>query len=654
MLRTLLNSSRRTKQLISVCYDVCALGISFYLAVALRLGRTIIPIGQAELITLGITILVSISVFIRLGLYRAILRYMAHQALISVVLGVLVSAAVLAASSFFLHAWVPRSAPVIYAFTALFFVGAPRLFMRSLAALVSTNGSGGREKVIIYGAGHSGFQLASALLGSKYKVVGFIDDDHHLHGRLLRGLPVRSPDELPKLLRDRSIQHILLALGEASRAQRTAIIDRLEPLGISIKTMPHMSDILSGKAKIEDVKDIEIEDLLGREPVTPNPALLGACTRDLNVLVTGAGGSIGSELCRQILKQHPKRLVLFELCEYNLYRLEKELSAVINKESLPVELVAIIGSVQNYTHLKEVFTAFEIETVYHAAAYKHVPLIEHNLIEGVKNNVFGTWHCAEAAIAANVQSFVLVSTDKAVRPTNIMGTSKRLAELTLQALAQRQNNTRFTMVRFGNVLGSSGSVVPLFREQIKAGGPVTVTHPDITRYFMTIPEAAELVLQAGSMGRGGDVFVLDMGEPVKIVDLAKRMIQLSGLSVRDEQNPKGDIAIHFTGLRPGEKLYEELLIGDNVTGTDHPLIMRAEEQFLSWPAMSQLLTELQQACDSFSCERVRELLVNAPAQYFPNDKLLDSAWIAKNAQKQQRSSVVKLEAAARKSATPTS
>lgn len=654
MLRTLLNSSRPTKQFISISYDILALSASFYLAIALRLGRADIPAGKPEIITLIITIVVSIGVFVRLGLYRAILRYMAHQALISVVIGVMASAAALAASSFFLHAWVPRSVPFIYAFAALFFIGAPRLFMRSLAAAINASGSRGREKVIIYGAGQSGFQLASALLGSKYKVVGFVDDDHHLHGRLLRGLPVRSPDDLPKLVRDRSIKHILLALGESSREQRSAIIDRLEALEISIKTMPHMSDILSGRAKIEDVKDIDIEDLLGRDPVAPNPLLLGACTHERNVLVTGAGGSIGSELCRQILKQRPSRLVLFELCEYNLYRLERELRAAITRDRLSIELVAVIGSVQNRMHLKDVFTAFEIHTVYHAAAYKHVPLIEHNLVEGVRNNVFGTWHCAEAAISANVESFVLVSTDKAVRPTNVMGTSKRLAELTLQALAQRQNTTRFTMVRFGNVLGSSGSVVPLFREQIKAGGPVTVTHPDITRYFMTIPEAAELVLQAGSMGQGGDVFVLDMGEPVKIVDLAKRMIQLSGLTVRDEQNPKGDIAIQFTGLRPGEKLYEELLIGDNVTGTDHPLILRAEEQSISWPAMGQLLMDLQEACDSYACERLRELLINAPTEYLPSGKLMDNSWVAKTTQAaKKRGSVIQLDTS-KKSTAPSS
>lgn len=653
MLRTLLNASRPTKQFISVSYDIIALGLSFYLAVALRLGSVDVPAGKPEIITLIITIFVSIAVFVRLGLYRAILRYMAHQALISVVLGVMISAAALAASSFFLHAWVPRSVPFIYAFTALFFVGAPRLLMRSIVMIINGSQSHGKEKVIIYGAGQAGFQLASALLGSKYKVVGFIDDNPHLHGRTLRGLPVRGPESLPRLVRDRSINHVLLALGDATRTQRSAIIDSLEPLGVSVKTMPQMSDILSGRAKIEDVKDVEIEDLLGREQVTANPALLDACIRDLNVLVTGAGGSIGSELCRQILKQHPSKLILFDVCEYNLYQVERELRRLITEAQSTTELIAIIGSVQNRLHLTDVFTTFNVHTVYHAAAYKHVPLIEHNLVEGVKNNVFGTWHCAEAAIAAKVQSFVLVSTDKAVRPTNVMGTSKRLAELTLQALAQRQNTTRFTMVRFGNVLGSSGSVVPLFREQIKAGGPVTVTHPDITRYFMTIPEAAGLVLQAGSMGLGGDVFVLDMGDPVRIVDLAKRMIQLSGLSIRDEQNPRGDISIQFTGLRPGEKLYEELLIGDNVTGTDHPLIMRAEEVSLSWPDMSRLLDELQQACDAFACDQLRELLINAPAQYHPSDKLLDNIWLAKKAQGRKRASILILEAGSRRSALPT-
>lgn len=648
MLRHLLEASRGTKRAISLGYDTFALAFSFYIAICLRLGRTDITMGGPELATLAATILVSLFVFARLGLYRAILRFMAHQALVSVALGVLASAIALATSSFFLRASIPRSVPIIYAFTALFFIGTPRLLVRSIVLLLKPEPSEGKEKVIIYGAGHSAFQLASALQGSKYKVIGFVDDNPRLHGTVLRGLVVRNPKELQELAKRKRVKHILLALGNAPRSRRAAIIERLESLEISIKTIPAMGDILSGKSKIEDIKDVEIEDLLGRDPVAPDQALMDACIAGKNVLVTGAGGSIGAELCRQILKQTPRRIVLFEICEFNLYKLQQELSAEMRETAARTELVSIIGSAQNQAHLEDTLKTFDVDTVYHAAAYKHVPLIEHNLVEGVKNNVFGTWHCAEAAIAAGVESFVLISTDKAVRPTNIMGTTKRLAELVLQALAQRQSATRFTMVRFGNVLGSSGSVVPLFREQIKNGGPVTVTHPDIIRYFMTIPEAAELVIQAGSMGKGGDVFVLDMGEPVKIVDLATRMIHLSGLTQKDDEHPQGDIGIEFTGLRPGEKLFEELLIGEKVSGTDHSRILRAEEKALSWEEIDVLLGELKEASDRFACDRLRELLLEAPTGYVPeNEDIYDSAWAKKQQRRAQTSGqVIKLDAAA--------
>lgn len=650
MLRNILEASRGTKRAVSLAYDTFALAFAFYLSISLRLGRTDIDMGLPEIATLLATIVVSIAVFARLGLYRAILRFMAHQALISVALGVIASSAALAASSFFLHASVPRSVPIIYAFAALFFVGTPRLLVRSVVLMLKTESAEGKEKVIIYGAGHSGFQLASELQGSRYKVVGFVDDNPRLHGTLLRGLVVRSPEYLREMTKPRRVKHILLALGNAPRSRRSAIVNRLESLEISIKTIPAMGDILSGKSKIEDIKDVEVEDLLGRDPVAPDQALMGACITGKNVLVTGAGGSIGAELCRQILKQAPRKLVLFEISEFNLYTLEHELGSELLKQTQATELIPIIGSIQNRAHFEDILATFDVHTVYHAAAYKHVPLIEHNLVEGVKNNVFGTWHCAEAAIATGVESFVLVSTDKAVRPTNVMGTTKRIAELVLQALAQRQAGTRFTMVRFGNVLGSSGSVVPLFRKQIKNGGPVTVTHPDIIRYFMTIPEAAELVIQAGSMGQGGDVFVLDMGEPVKIVDLAKRMIHLSGLTQRDEEHPQGDIAIEFTGLRPGEKLFEELLIGEDVSGTDHPRILRAEENALDWDSTSVLLGDLNDACDRFACDKVRMLLLEAPTDYVPEDeKMYDSAWSAKQ-QRDKRTSgrIIQLETASLK------
>ncbi|MGH1472164.1 MAG: polysaccharide biosynthesis protein [Cellvibrionaceae bacterium] len=620
MIGRLFEAPRNTKRLISLAYDSVALSFSLYFSICLRLGRFDVSLNAPEIISLGITLIVSLFAFVQLGLYRAILRFMAHQALIHVALGVFISAATLATVSFFLNSAIPRSVPIIYAFAALFFVGTPRLFIRSVILLLDKEARHtAKETVVIYGAGNAGFQLANELQGSKFKVVGFVDDNPKLHKTLLRGLTVHKPEKLPRLLKQLNVKHILLALGNTPRSKRAIIVNKLEPLGISIKTMPAMSDVLSGKSKIEDIKDVDVEDLLGRDPVQPIPELLDACIKDKHVLVTGAGGSIGSELCKQILKHSPKKLVLLELNEYNLYKVEQELKSQLASQTRTTELVFLMGSAQNEHLLTNLFNRELINTVYHAAAYKHVPIIEDNIIEGIKNNILGTWYCAEAAIAANVDSFVLISTDKAVRPTNIMGATKRVAELVLQALSKRQSDTRFTMVRFGNVLGSSGSVVPLFRKQIKSGGPVTVTHKDITRYFMTIPEAAELVIQAGSMGTGGDVFVLDMGDPVKITDLAVRMIHLSGLTLKDDNNANGDIEIHFTGLRPGEKLYEELLIGEEVSGTNHPRIMRAEEMSLEWKETQKLLEDLSSSCLTYECETAKKHLLSAPTGYQNND-----------------------------------
>ncbi len=630
MLGRLFEAPRPVKRIISLTYDAIALSFAFYLALCLRLGKLEIEIGVNELLSLGSTVLASLLIFTQLGLYRAILRFMAQQALINVAIGVVASSLVLATTSFFFQAFMPRSVPIIYGFAALFFIGTPRLLVRNVVLMLKNGKNGFQDSVIIYGAGHSGFQLASAIQGSTYKVVGFVDDDPKLHGTLFRGLTVFSPKQLPTLKKTKSLSHILLALGNAPRSRRGEVLKQLEPLEISIKTIPAMDEVLSGKAKIEDIRDVQVEDLLGRDPVKPNAGLLGACIKGKNVLVTGAGGSIGSELCRQIIKQAPRRLVMFEINEYNLYKLEQELCETIEAIPHKIELISLIGSVQNQSQLSDTFSTFHIQTVYHAAAYKHVPLIEHNIIEGVKNNIFGTWYCAEAAVESNVESFVLISTDKAVRPTNIMGASKRVAELVLQGLAQRENTTRFTMVRFGNVLGSSGSVVPLFRKQIKHGGPVTVTHPDIIRYFMTIPEAAELVIQAGSMGKGGDVFVLDMGEPVKIVDLAKNMIHLSGLTLKDQENPDGDIEIKFTGLRPGEKLYEELLIGENTSGTIHQRILRATEKSLPWEEVQPVLNQLTETCENFNCEKIKDILLSIPTDYKSKSGIKDWTWEYKN------------------------
>lgn len=623
MLRSLFESSRPTKRVISLLFDISAIVVAEYLATCMRLGTFSPHFGKNEFIAASITIITSLLIFIRMGMYRAVLRYMSAQALLTIGICVALSGLVLATASFLTHSSTPRSVPFIYTILLLVFTGVPRLLVRSIVLMLNTRVQPSCSSVLIYGAGHTGHQLSMALQISDYKVVGFLDDNNRLHGTSVAGIRVYPPQQLGMLIDEKGVTKVLLALGEASHSVRARVLKFLEPYAIEVQTIPAVSDILSGKTRIEQIKDVDIEDLLGRDPVKANPKLMHACIESKVVLVTGAGGSIGSELCRQIIKQEPKILILFELNEFGLYSIEQELRKEIAKLNSELEIIPLIGSVQNKARLESIMSTFGVQTVYHAAAYKHVPLVEHNIVEGVLNNVFGTWHCAEAAIAAGVESFVLISTDKAVRPTNIMGASKRMAELVLQALAQRQKTTRFTMVRFGNVLGSSGSVVPLFRQQIKQGGPVTVTHPDIIRYFMTIPEAAELVIQAGSMGLGGDVFVLDMGEPVKIVDLARRMIHLSGLEIKDEKNPEGDIEVKFSGLRPGEKLYEELLIGSNVTGTDHQRIMRAEEKYLEWASISDLLNSLIEATELYNCEVVKEVLLSAPTGYTSSEPIGD-------------------------------
>lgn len=643
MLKALFESKRSTKRTVSLLYDAFAITMALYFAICLRLGTFTFEITSKELISLVVTIIVSVAVFIRLGLYRAILRYMTLPAVATIVTGVCISGLALAASSFFARSAIPRSVPLIYISTALLFIGTPRFFIRSIVSLLYKNKDDSKESVIIYGAGYTGHQLALSLSTTPFKPVAFIDDNPKLKGSIVAGLKVYRPKHLMQLAKEHSANKVLLALGNASRSERMGVIKKLEPLSINVQTIPDLNDVLTGKAKIEDIKDVEIDDLLGRVPVAPNEELLHACITNKVVMVTGAGGSIGSELCRQILRQNPTHLILFELNEYNLYKTERELQKTLEAYKGDTEVIPLLGSVQNQPLLESIMVTFSVHTVYHAAAYKHVPLVEHNIIEGISNNVFGTWHCAEAAIKAKIDSFVLISTDKAVRPTNIMGASKRVAELVLQGLAKRQSTTRFTMVRFGNVLGSSGSVVPLFREQIKQGGPVTVTHTDITRYFMTITEAAELVIQAGSMGEGGDVFVLDMGEPVKIVDLAKQMIHLSGLEVKNGKNPHGDIEIQFNGLRPGEKLYEELLIGSNVSGTDHPRILRAEEKVLSWHETQAFLAKLNNACQTFECDTLQSLLTTIPTDYTPSrDEPYDCVWSLK-LQPQRKDNIIRLE-----------
>ena len=613
MINFLLNASRPVKRFISVSYDLAAIPVAVYLALALRHGTLLPPIGETTLLATLITSVITTLLFVKLGLYRAVVRFMTGTAFTTLGLGVTVSALVLATSSFLTQAAMPRSSLIIYLFTSFTLLGIPRLFIRSVVSQLSKAKA---EPVIIYGAGNQGVALVNALSGSQsYHPNAFIDDCEQKQKITIHGLKVHAPAELEALSEKYGARKVLLALGRTGMSQRKALIEKLTDLQLEILTAPSVTDIINGKARVEEVREVEIEDLLGRDCVTPREDLLASNIEGKIVLITGAGGSIGSELSRQALLKRPHKLILLELNEYSLYAIEQELIKTKAASALDTQIIPILGSVQKQNRLENIFRSFRVDTIYHAAAYKHVPMVEHNVVEGVRNNVFGTWYCAEAAIAAGVERFVLISTDKAVRPTNVMGASKRLAELVLQALSERQSDTLFCMVRFGNVLGSSGSVVPLFRKQIREGGPITVTHPDIIRYFMTIPEASQLVIQAGAMGKGGDVFVLDMGEPVKITDLARKMIRLSGLTERTAKNPNGDIDIQFSGLRPGEKLYEELLVGENVEGTDHPRIMTANEVHLGWPETHNLINRLDRACHEFRVEDVIKLLLEAPAAY---------------------------------------
>lgn len=620
MLTWMLGLPRSLKRLLSVFADVCFLIGSLIAAYLLtqKIGDSDVPdIALSFAITLPITLIV----FTKLGLYRAVIRYIGQHALGAVLTGIVSSAVVLMLLFSATGVHDKGNLIFVYAVLAMLTSGGLRLLARMF---LGQRNNGHKERVLIYGAGSSGRQLAQALMnGEQYHPVLFVDDDTTLQRSTILGIPVGSPANISTQVKAFNISRILLALPSASRARRREVLDTLEALPVPVQSVPGMSDLVSGGMRIDELQDVKIEDLLGRDPVNPSDRLIKANTQGKVVMVTGAGGSIGSELCRQIIICKPEMLVLFELSEFALYNIEQELKAYVGQKALTVKVVPVLGSVLDLSRLNQVMSKFKVTTVYHAAAYKHVPLVEFNVIEGIRNNVFGTWNTAEAAIASGVETFVLISTDKAVRPTNVMGASKRLAELVLQALAMRQTVTRFCMVRFGNVLGSSGSVVPLFREQIRRGGPVTVTHKDIIRYFMTIPEAAQLVIQAGAMGEGGDVFVLDMGEPVKISDLARRMIHLMGLEVKDDVHPNGDIEIHFSGLRPGEKLYEELLIGGEELSTEHPRIMKANEFSLGWEDMEMLLQSLRQLFDDYDIDGIRHLLLNSQIAYAPSDENCD-------------------------------
>ncbi|NMZ01715.1 polysaccharide biosynthesis protein [Pseudomonas proteolytica] len=647
----LVDLPRRQKRLIQVSVDVLLVWTALWLSFVVRLGLEdfVNPFVVHTWLFLCAPI-VAIPLYIRFGMYRAVMRYFGNDALIAIIKAVSLSSLILGVVVYWYSNHqnvVPRSIIFNYWWLSLIMVGGLRLAMRqfflgdwfSAAQHVPfTSRDNGLPRVAIYGAGAAGNQLVAALrIGRVMRPVAFIDDDISISDRVISGLQVFKPKHIQRMIDATGAQEILLAIPSSNRGRRREILGFLEGFPLHVRSVPGFMDLASGRVKVDDIQEVDIADLLGRDAVPAQGELLEHCIKNQVVLVTGAGGSIGSELCRQILALRPSTLIMYEHSEFNLYSILSELEQRISRESLSVLLFPILGSVRNEPKLHSVMTSWGVNTVYHAAAYKHVPMVEHNIAEGILNNVMGTLSAAQAALKAEVANFVLISTDKAVRPTNVMGSTKRLAELILQALSREvslvlygdvsdtwlSNKTRFTMVRFGNVLGSSGSVIPLFHKQIKSGGPLTVTHPKITRYFMTIPEAAQLVIQAGSMGAGGDVFVLDMGEPVRIVELAEKMINLSGLSVRSEKNPHGDISIEFSGLRPGEKLYEELLIGDNVAPTQHPMIMSASEDYLDWDLLKGTLGELISALEDDDYARVRQLLRETVSGYAPDGDIVD-------------------------------
>lgn len=640
-----LNLQRPTKRLLLVAVDFAVIPLVLWMSFCIRLDVIYWPPLHQLWIFLAAP-LVATPIFIRFGLYHAIVRYMGFNALWAVAKAVILYAFIWSLLVLLTRVEdVPRSVYILNALLAGFSIGGSRLIARWIFSgflpVRPTMDSNEAKKVLIYGAGSAGRQLAQALsLSRELKPVAFIDDEIALQGMSVHGLRVYPFTSLGELIVSKQVSEVLLALPSAPRNRRNQIISQLEPFAVHVRSIPGVAHLAQGRIDADDIQEIDIAGLLGRELVEPNMELLNANIKHKTVLVTGAGGSIGSELCRQIVALEPSRLILFELGEFQLYAIEREL----RKSGVECDIHPILGSVVDRKRLTEVCEAFGVQTIYHAAAYKHVPLVESNPGEAVRNNILGTLNAALAAIEAKVETFVLISTDKAVRPTNTMGATKRFAELILQALNEDQMaaSTRFTMVRFGNVLGSSGSVVPLFREQIANGGPVTVTDKKIIRYFMTIPEAAELVIQAGAMGRGGDVFVLDMGDPVHIVDLARKMIRLSGFTVKDEDSLGGDIEIVYTGLRPGEKLYEELLIGDNVHSTAHDKIMSAEENVIAWSDLQHLIRQLQDASDKGDFQLMREAFATAVSGYSPQCGVVDQVTLAQEV-KLKPSNVVNFE-----------
>lgn len=625
---------RWAKRWIMLTTDALALPMLMYLAFAIRLGLWLPPLSSHTILMLVLAPLISLPLLYLQGFYRTVVRFVGSE-MAWIILGAATITALALGTILFMGrvAGVPRSVVIIFWALSILYLGGSRLLVRRYLAWALRE-VGERVPVAIYGAGDCGVQLAFALSqGSVYLPKVFVDDSPNLHDTVIQGIRVVGRNKLGSMLARHGIKTVLLAMPSVSRQSRLDVVHFLDNFDVQVKTVPGLPDVVSGKSRVEDVHDVDIEDLLGREAVPPDMDLLQASVTGRAVMVTGAGGSIGSELCRQILAQKPSRLVLFERGEYELYAIERELKQwMVTRKMTGIDLISELGSVASRAQVEHACRSHGVETLFHTAAYKHVPMVESNPIAGVENNIFGTYHTALAAQAAGVGRFVLISTDKAVRPTNVMGATKRFAEIILQALADRGGQTVFTMVRFGNVLGSSGSVVPLFRKQILAGGPVTLTHRKITRYFMTIPEAAQLVIQAGAMAQGGEVFVLDMGEPVRIYDLACNMIRLMGFSVRNNANPAGDIEVRITGLRPGEKLYEELLIGPDSTGTHHPMVMQAHEPHISWQEVVAILQMFEQALKVRDRRQLLSLLRRHVFGYQPAQPQADVVFLGERRQ----------------------
>ncbi len=636
----LLRLPRPAKRLLALAVDAMLCTLSVWLALCLRLDAWVLPQGN-QWIAVWLSPIVALPIFVISGLYRAIFRYAGMAALIALSKAIFIYGVIYATTLVLLALpGFPRSLGILQPLLLVLAVGTSRLIARYLLSgtYLSILKRNALPKVLIYGAGSAGHQLARAMShGHEMQAVGFLDDDARLHGQELNGLRIYNPASLADLVKKLEVSAVLLAIPSARRQRRNQILELAQQSQVAVRTLPGLMELAQGHVHTSDLRELDIEDLLGRESVPPDESLFRKNIEGKVVLVTGAGGSIGSELCRQIIRAKPAKLLLLEMSEFALYGIHQDLVQIaIDGGDETTQCIPLLASVRDEGRMREIIHTWRPHTIYHAAAFKHVPMVEHNPAEGIKNNVLGTLTTATIALGEGVSDFVLISTDKAVRPTNIMGASKRLAEMVLQALAaaaiEQERETKFSIVRFGNVLGSSGSVVPLFRKQIKDGGPITLTHADITRYFMTIPEAAQLVIQASAMAKGGDVFVLDMGEPVRITDLARRMVELSGLTVLDDKNPYGDIALEVTALRPGEKLYEELLIGDNPMLTSHPRIMRAQEEFLPWPELTKKMALLINSLNSNDVPSIRSLLEELVHGYQPENLVVDWVYLAKNRQ----------------------